>query len=387
MSETASNEAELDEEDLPIEGSNEPEGPLPPLLVSPDCPDCPSGSPPWMATFADMATLLMAFFVLLLSFANVNVPKFEQVSGSLAVAFGVERVIPKIKIPMAETLLRTEFTPADAQSTVIPNKSQRTEDSTREFVKQMTEDGDSSSDQQMDFEQVVELLEDEIEQGQVNVEMVGDEIVVDLLSPANAASSGSLGPSLSGAVPQEVLEIAQKITQVRADIDTPLIVQRPLEGDQRAEGNSSQTDDRLRAIRSALQDEIANGLAEVERDGDKVVIRLGQQDSFGSGRADLSQNFEPTLRTVGSAIQSVGGLIRVEGHTDNVPVGFSERFRSNWDLSSARSASVANYLIDNTNLEPGRLSVSGFADSKPVASNDTAEGRARNRRIEVIVDG
>ena len=62
-------------------------------------------------------------FVLILSFANVNVPKFEQVSGSLAVAFGVERVIPKIKIPMAETLLRTEFTPADAQSTVIPNKS------------------------------------------------------------------------------------------------------------------------------------------------------------------------------------------------------------------------------------------------------------------------
>ena len=89
----------------------------------------------------------------------------------------------------------------------------------------------------------------------------------------------------------------------------------------------------------------------MERDGDKVVIRLGQQDSFGSGSADLSQNFEPTLRKVGSAIQSVGGVIRVEGHTDNVPVGFSERFRSNWDLSAARSASVANYLIDNTNLE------------------------------------
>ena len=281
------------------------------------------------------------------------------------------------------------FSSADAiaSSTVIPNKSQRTEDSTREFVKQMTEDGDSSSDQQMDFEQVVELLEDEIEQGQVSVEIVGDEIVVDLLSPANAASSGSFGPSLSGKIPQEVLEIAQKITQVKADIDSPLIVQRPIEGNQRAEGDSRQTDDRLRAIRSALQDEIANGLAEVERDGDKVVIRLGQQDSFGSGSADLSQNFEPTLRKVGSAIQSVGGIIRVEGHTDNVPVGFSERFRSNWDLSSARSASVANYLIDNTNLEPGRLSVSGFADSKPVASNDTAQGRARNRRIEVIVDG
>ena len=144
MSEAETNEVELDEEGLPIEGSNEPEGPLPPLEVPPDCPECPGGSPPWMATFADMATLLMAFFVLILSFANVNVPKFEQVSGSLAVAFGVERVVPKIKIPMAETLLSTEFTPADAEATVIANKSQRTEDSTKEFVRQMTEDGESS---------------------------------------------------------------------------------------------------------------------------------------------------------------------------------------------------------------------------------------------------
>ena len=387
MSEAETNEVELDEEGLPIEGSNEPEGPLPPLEVPPDCPECPGGSPPWMATFADMATLLMAFFVLILSFANVNVPKFEQVSGSLAVAFGVERVVPKIKIPMAETLLSTEFTPADAEATVIANKSQRTEDSTKEFVKQMTEDGESSSDLVKEYEQVIELLADEIDQGQVSVEIQGDEIVVDLIAPANAASSGSEGPSLSGKIPQEFLEIAQKITQVRADVAAPLVVQRPIEGDQRAEGKASQTDDRLRAIRSALQDEIASGLAEVERDGDKVVIRLGQQDSFDSGSATLSAGFQPTLQKVGASIATVGGIIRVEGHTDNVPVGFSERFRSNWDLSSARSASVANYLIDNTNLEAGRLSVSGFADSKPVASNDTAEGRARNRRIEVIVDG
>lgn len=387
MSEAETNEVELDEEGLPVEGSNEPEGPLPPLEVPPDCPECPGGSPPWMATFADMATLLMAFFVLILSFANVNVPKFEQVSGSLAVAFGVERVVPKIKIPMAETLLSTEFTPADAEATVIANKSQRTEDSTKEFVKQMTEDGESSSDLVEEYEQVVELLADEIDQGQVSVEIQGDEIVVDLIAPANAASSGSEGPSLSGKIPQEFLEIAQKITQVRADIAAPLVVQRPIEGDQRAEGTASQTDDRLRAIRSALQDEIASGLAEVERDGDKVVIRLGQQDSFDSGSATLSAGFQPTLQKVGASIATVGGIIRVEGHTDNVPVGFSERFRSNWDLSSARSASVANYLIDNTSLEAGRLSVSGFADSKPVASNDTAEGRARNRRIEVIVDG
>ena len=78
-------------------------------------PGVPRGSPAWMATFADMATLLMAFFVLLLSFANVNVPKFQQVSGSLAIAFGVQRIVPKIDIPKGETILSTEFTPSNAE--------------------------------------------------------------------------------------------------------------------------------------------------------------------------------------------------------------------------------------------------------------------------------
>ena len=67
-----------------------------------ECPKCPpAGAPAWMATFADMATLLMAFFVLILSFASVNVPKFEQVAGSVKLAFGIDRVVPKITIPKA----------------------------------------------------------------------------------------------------------------------------------------------------------------------------------------------------------------------------------------------------------------------------------------------
>jgi chemotaxis protein MotB len=87
------------------------------------------------------------------------------------------------------------------------------------------------------------------------------------------------------------------------------------------------------------------------------------------------------------ALNDVGGIVKIEGHTDNVPVGFSSRYRSNWDLSSARSAAVADYILGSTNLQPGNVSVAGFADSKPIASNDTTDGRARNRRIEVLVDG
>ena len=128
-------------------------------------------------------------------------------------------------------------------------------------------------------------------------------------------------------------------------------------------------------------------LAQVERDGDSIIIRLGQQDSFRSGSADLQDSFASTLSSVGDVLGETGGMIRVEGHTDDVPIAFSERFKSNWDLSSARSASVANYLLNNTPVEPGRVTITGFADSQPIADNTTPDGRAKNRRIEVIVDG
>ena len=77
----------------------------------------------------------------------------------------------------------------------------------------------------------------------------------------------------------------------------------------------------------------------------------------------------------------------MEGHTDNVPVVFSDRFNSNWDLSAARAATVAAYMAGAANIATARLSVKGLADTVPLESNTSSEGRARNRRIEIIVDG
>jgi chemotaxis protein MotB len=78
--------------------------------------------------------------------------------------------------------------------------------------------------------------------------------------------------------------------------------------------------------------------------------------------------------------------VLIEGHTDNVPVGFSERFKSNWDLSASRAAAVADYLLTSTPLQGGSVMIKGYADSKPLDTNDSPVGRANNRRIEVIVD-
>ena len=82
-----------------------------------ECPKCPPvGAPAWMATFADMATLLMAFFVLILSFAEFNVPKFKQISGSLKNAFGVQRIVPVVEQPKGTTVLSLNFSPSPTPS-------------------------------------------------------------------------------------------------------------------------------------------------------------------------------------------------------------------------------------------------------------------------------
>ena len=386
MSEIEAN-AEEELEDNAIEGDNEPP-PSNPKEKKKECPECPGGSPPWMATFADMATLLMAFFVLILSFANVNVPKFEQVSGSLAVAFGVARVIPKIDIPMGETLLSLEFTPSDAEATLIPDKSQRVEDPNKDNVKQLTEDQESTFIQENELAAVLEALEEEIAAGLVEVNTQGEEIIVEVTESGSSHEALESQIGLGNLVPQEMLEIAKKISDLKTDLISPIEVRSQINDGSDTTGNGSgDGDQKYDRIRSILSDEISNGLVEVERDGDKIILRLGQQDSFDSGRAEVKSSFEATLKKVGLALNDVGGMVKIEGHTDNVPVGFSSRYRSNWDLSSARSASVADYILESSGLQPGNVSVAGFADSKPIASNDTSEGRARNRRIEVLVDG
>ena len=354
-----------------------------------ECPKCPPvGAPAWMATFADMATLLMAFFVLILSFASVNVPKFEQVSGSLKVAFGVKRVIPAIEIPKGETLLRTEFTPTNAENTLIPDKSQQTEDTTKDNIKDLLEEKDATFTQEQELAQVIETLEEEIAAGLVEVATQGDNIIVEMLSSANNQPIANTEAGMSNIVPQEMLEVAKKVSDLKQEISSSIAVKDVSNDKNRlADSSSTQEDNKFEKVRSFLADQIEQGLVEVERKGDKIVLRLGQQDSFDSGKAEIKSNFENTLQQVGAAMDYVGGIIKIEGHTDNIPVGFGSRYKSNWDLSSARSAAIADYILATTTLSAGNVSVAGFADSKPIDSNDTPEGRARNRRIEVIVDG
>jgi chemotaxis protein MotB len=373
---------------------------------SDECPPCKGGSPAWMATFADMATLLMAFFVLILSFAEMNVPKYKQIAGSLKAAFGVKRVVPVISIPSARSLVIEDFTPAVAQPTVIDNKRQRSKDITKKNVVAKTEEKQADFETEQNFRKLEETLAEEIEQGQVTVRLMDDKVIVELRSPDSSGGDGKadVDDGTGGPVSQETLDIAAKIVEAQAQMSTEVQLRKQdlaLGNNTDAMDNESESstpggsaagkkqdiEDQYQQIRANLAAEIQMGLAEVELKDDKIIVRLASQGSFVSGSADLQRGFIQLLSRVGDSLAASKGKVRIEGHTDNVPVAFSERFNSNWDLSAARSASVADFFINNSGFSQSNMIVAGFADTKPIAANTTAAGRARNRRIEVIVDG
>ena len=353
-----------------------------PEAISFDEDECPIQAPSWMATFSDLGTLLMAFFVLILAQSVIDSPRAEEVMGSLRLAFGVERIVPQLEIPMGETLLETQYTPSEAENTILDDATQNSDDTTQEFVKQMTERGDAVSTIQGQYIQVIEELENEIETGQVNVNIDGEKIVVEM-TEGDQGSKGKSGRGLGG-VSQETIEVANKIYDLTRSGVTDVTMKR--EPGWEAKGREVTTLSSVEEIKSALSEEIADGIAEVEKQGDSVLIRLTKADSFVSGEATLSKNFESTLLRVGTALEDTIGIIRVEGHTDNQMVGFSDRYKSNFDLSAARAAAVADYLMASTQLQTGRMTITGLADTKPMADNNTPEGRAKNRRIELYLD-
>jgi chemotaxis protein MotB len=115
-----------------------------------------------------------------------------------------------------------------------------------------------------------------------------------------------------------------------------------------------------------------------------IVIRVLEKAFFDEGKADLKERAKDALGKIVPVIKNVDNLIRIEGHTDNVPINNHE-FRSNWELSTRRATEVVSYFIEKNDFPPERISAVGYAEYRPVAINDTPENRALNRRIEIII--
>jgi len=115
-----------------------------------------------------------------------------------------------------------------------------------------------------------------------------------------------------------------------------------------------------------------------------VVIRVLDKAFFDEGKADLKEGAKSALDKIVPIIKNIENHIRIEGHTDNVPISTTE-FKSNWELSVRRATEVVRYLIEKRGLPPERISATGYAEFRPVVKNTSPQNRALNRRIEIIV--
>ena len=249
------------------------------------CEECEEGAPEWMATFADLMSLLMCFFVLLLSFSEMDLQKYKQVAGSMKLAFGVQRAVKSGTIPRGTSVIKQEFSPGKPEPTVMKVMQQKTNE-------------DSNP-----------------------------EINIDL--------------------------------------------------------NLSEDIERLKEmLESTLAQEIEDQVLEILAYEDSVMVRVRESDAFPSGSAELQAGFMPVLEKLQSMLNDTSGRIIVAGHTDNLPIN-TVSYPSNWVLSAARSASVVHYLAKTSFTDPSRIEIRAYADTQPIAPNDTAANRAKNRRIEI----
>ena len=133
-----------------------------------------------------------------------------------------------------------------------------------------------------------------------------------------------------------------------------------------------------------LADDIAGDLVDVHLDGRGLVISLHEAGAFATASAELAPAARELVATVGLAVRDLGNIVRVEGHTDDRPI-FTQRYRSNWELSTARATSVVAFLVEDVGIPSERLTIAGYGEFRPVAPNDSDPNRARNRRVDIVV--
>jgi chemotaxis protein MotB len=137
-------------------------------------------------------------------------------------------------------------------------------------------------------------------------------------------------------------------------------------------------------LQQALQHEIALHTVSLHRETEGLVISLREFGFFDSGSASLKLSALPALDRIASILSLRTCRLRIEGHTDNVPI-HTAQMASNWELSTARSTELVRLLIQRYNFPPDRLAAAGYAEYHPIASNQTAQGRAQNRRVDVVI--
>ncbi len=330
------------------------------------------GAPAWVMTFADLMSLLMCFFVLLLSFSEMDLLKFKQIAGSMKQAFGVQRDIKANETPKGTSLIAQEFSPGRSTPTLIREVRQNTIDETRptlEFTDAMTEDEKKDSiDPNEDFDgSGDEPMQRHPEDAQIEItEESGD---VDLSEKMESDDAEKIA---------ELEEAAKNMTELDESAEKP-----DTNIEEMKEEHKQTITDAYKLLKT-LEPEIAQGLIAIKTQGNRILLRINEKGSFPSGSSIVKGTFLPVLNKLRKSLNDIEGRIVVAGHTDNIPIK-TARFRSNWELSSSRAVTVVHELLALDTLSQDRFVIEGHGDAHPMVPNDTPENWELNRRVELTI--
>ncbi|GAA4500840.1 flagellar motor protein MotB [Pseudaeromonas paramecii] len=288
-----------------------------------NCP--PPGLPAYMGTFADLMTLLMCFFVLLLSFSEMDVLKYKQVAGSMLNAFGVQNVLEVKDIPKGTSVIALEFRPGRPEPTPIDTMMQQTSELTQTELEFQPGQEDKSGGQQKE---------------------------------AGQESGGQ----------SKATQVTESSAEAASDSDSQAQMMK----------------EAAKMMVDQLNEQVSDGSIEVEALGQQLVIRIKENASFPAGSAFLQPKFWPVVRKIATLLKDVPGEITVSGHTDSGIV-HNELFQNNWDLSVQRALAVANQMLMVQDFDHNRLIIQGLADTQPRVPNNTVANRRQNRRVEITV--
>ena len=165
---------------------------------------------------------------------------------------------------------------------------------------------------------------------------------------------------------------------------TPIEMVRPTKGEQRE--RSRRRERAIAELRRIIREQNLGHIINIRENQQGVHITIGDPALFDTGRDDIKPEILPVLNQIVQVVSSGNEIIRVEGHTDNVPI-HNEEFQNNWDLSISRALSVISYIqSQQPEIDPIRLRPVGCGEFHPVATNDTSDGRSMNRRVEIYIE-
>jgi chemotaxis protein MotB len=365
-----------------------------------DCPKCPPvGAPGWMASFADIATNLMAFFVLILGFAKFDEPSFAKMAGSMRETFGTTLIAPVMQNPSNTSVIEFDFKSGEdvegegADPTKDPGKAEGDD-------RQGMGNPDETETERLAREQgeaAAKALLDALASGQVEVEKGEESVTVKIPEGAGQPDAAAVAEALAAISGTEVAEAPAEAPD-GASSEAPSEAPDGAEPQADAEsapgtggkGGVAQGPRRSPGFAEArlsvaLREEIGRGLVQVERRDGKVFITVGEGGGFASGSADLTPEARALMARIAATAVTPETRITITGHTDSVPLSGSP-YVDNLGLGAARAAAVVRGLVEEGLIDPSQASATSKGETAPVADNATEEGRAKNRRIEIEID-